>query len=342
MSDRVDMVEFEPTTGSNNMMMPGAAPHSDHIGQSTSIEQTRAVAEVEALVIVAQRRPRDVSAAMQEMQQSCQIKTLADRAFYKYPRGDENITGPTVVLAKELARCWRNVQYSVTELRQDRGRHESEMLAWAWDMQANMRVERRVIVPHVRDTKKGPKVLTDVRDVYEILANNAARRLRECILDILPPWFVEQAKTLCWRTMEDGGGEPIEVRRVKALNLFEELAVTRGQLEQKVGRRVDGWSAHDLAMLRVTYTSIKQGSVTIEDEFPPEPLTGADVVAAQVDPALAAMAAPVAVGEALAAAADNPQVPPDYVCDICQATGEHFQDACPPASRPAEQNGDKS
>ena len=121
-----------------------AAPIAS-LTQATAIEQARAVAEVQAAVTVAQAIPRDVSRAVGEMRDACGRKALADRAFYSVPnRGN----GPTVHLARELARIWGNLDYAVRELRRDDEAGESEVLATAWDQQTNVRSSRSFIAPH--------------------------------------------------------------------------------------------------------------------------------------------------------------------------------------------------
>src|SRR3546814_12413141 len=84
-------------------MTPAAAPA--RIGQGTAVEQSRAVAEVQAAIVVAQQVPRDINAAIAEMRQSCQQPSLAARAFFRYSRGQGHITGAPVHLARQLARC---------------------------------------------------------------------------------------------------------------------------------------------------------------------------------------------------------------------------------------------
>src|SRR5580698_3785894 len=163
------------------------------IGQATAVEQSRAIAEVQAAIVVAQQCPRDITRAERAMRQSCAQKGLAERAFYRYPRAGETITGPSVQLARELARCFGNVQYGVAELRRDDGFGQSEMLAFAWDLETNTRSSTTFIVAHVRDTKEGAKPLTDMRDIYETNANNGARRLREMIFAILAGWYTADA-----------------------------------------------------------------------------------------------------------------------------------------------------
>lgn len=48
-------------------------------------------------------------------------------------------------------------------------------------------------VRHWRDTKSGGYALKDSRDIYEKVANDGARRLRACILAVIPADVVETA-----------------------------------------------------------------------------------------------------------------------------------------------------
>lgn len=289
-----EIEDYQPATGSA-VTLPGAAPRAVHIGQGTSIEQTRAVAEVESQVIVAQKRPRDEDAALRKVKRSTTIKVLADKAFYDYPKGGQNVRDLSIVAMKEGARCWGNMQFAVVELRQDLANNESEMLAWAWDMEANNIVKRTKIVPHVRDYKdkktgeKKRKVITDFREIGEVLGNWAARQLRECIKDVLPPWYVEAMRDGFNETLAKGLSEqPIEVARAEAVMSWEDQGVTREQLETNLGRSVNKWTIHDLVSLRVKWTAIGRGELRVEDEFPPPSLKVHDVPAAVPDAATAA------------------------------------------------------
>lgn len=236
--------------------------------QATSIEQSRAVAEVQAAVIVAQNRPRNEAQAMAKAMDSCKQWPVAEGAFYKFPRGGETVAGETISLAVELARCWGNVQYGVMELARNDGAHESEMLAFAWDLETNTQSRQTFLVPHKRDTKGGPKLLTDMRDIYENNTNNAARRLRECIFRILPPYLKEAAKQTCIETLERGQGEkPLQVRIAEAINSFKAIGISQDRLEGKIGSSTN-WTAVDVANLQVSYRSVKRNEVSAEEEFP--------------------------------------------------------------------------
>ncbi|GAA2838140.1 hypothetical protein RMN57_12980 [Kitasatospora sp. CM 4170] len=250
------------------------------IGQGTAVEQSRAVAEVQAAIVVAQQCPRNLSAAVAEMRQSCQNYTLAQRSTFRFSRGSGTVNGPSIHLARELARCWGNIQYGLTELRRDDAAGESEMQAWAWDVQTNTRNSSTFIVPHKRDTKDGARVLTDMRDIYENNANNGARRVREAIFAVLPAWYIEEAKTLCAQALKNGGGQPLAQRIADARAAYEAVGVTVDQLEQKVTRPVDKWTDHDVAQLQVIYNSIDRGEVTRDEEFPPPRVTAEEIAEA--------------------------------------------------------------
>jgi hypothetical protein len=248
------------------------------VGQGTAVEQSRAVAEVQAAVFVAQQSPRNLDLAKAQMRASCNQFGLAERAFYSFPRSDGNVTGPSIHLARELARCWGNVQYGVSELRRDDVYGESEMQAWAWDLETNTRSAQTFIVPHKRDTKKGVRELKDMRDIYENNANNGARRVREAIFSILPPWFVEEAKSLLWQTLDRGPGKPLQERIEDAVNGFARGGVVLAQLEAKLGRPRADWDERDVARLGVIYKSIDRGETTVDEEFAPPRVTVDEVL----------------------------------------------------------------
>jgi hypothetical protein len=257
---------------------------ADFIGQTTAVEQARAVAEVQAAIVVAQNCPRNIQQAITAMRESCAQKALAERAFFRYSRAGSAITGPSVHLARELARVWGNISYGIKELRRDDGEGYSEMLAFAWDVQTNTRNENGFVVPHKRDTKTGVKQIVEMRDIYENNANNGARRVREAIFAVLPTWYTEEAKDLCSATLRDGGGKPLAARVADAIRAFEGKGITVDQLEQKIGRASAKWTEHDVAQIGVTFKSLERGEITADEEFPPQRVTAAEIKRSKGEP----------------------------------------------------------
>lgn len=250
------------------------AATAQNISQATAIEQSRAIAEVQAAVTVAQRMPRDMDRATREMRDVCNRLGLANRAFYRVPnRGN----GPSVHLARELVRIWGNVDYGVRELRRDDAAGESEVQAFAWDLETNTRSTRTFIVPHARMRSGTRQPLTDLNDVYLNNQNTGARAVRECIFTVIPTWFTDEAESLCQATLARGDGEPLADRVEKALGWFAGKGVKADQLEARLGKKLTRWDEQDVATLLVISQSIGRGEMTVEEEFPPGRVTAEEI-----------------------------------------------------------------
>jgi hypothetical protein len=226
---------------------------------------------VQGAIIVAQRCPRDLIRAQQMLGQSCRQMGLAERAFYAYPRQGKQVTGPTVHLLREAARCFGNIEYNITELARYGDR--TDVLAWAWDKETNTRHSRIIIVPHERDKTEGAAVLTSLRDITQNNTNLGARQMREVIRAVLPPWFVQHAIDTCHETLARQQSDiPLMQRIAKAVERFEQLGVTREQIEAKYGKGLDRLSLVELTNLGVLYRSIEHGEVDVSEVFPEAPL----------------------------------------------------------------------
>lgn len=239
-------------------------------GQATQIEQSRVIAEVEAAVIMAHRFERDMPKVRRDLTEMCRDPYLANRAFYVQRRTGGEVTGLTIHLARAMATAYRNVQANVVELDRDNGRRQSQMMAYAWDLETNVRVSTTWIVEHRRDVNKQIKDIPDLSGIYENNANQSSRRLREQIVALLPPSLVKMATDVCRATVKDGGGVPMSQRVAKILELFEDLEVTRSMLERRLRRPAGDWIPRDIAELQVVFESLTDGSIHLDEAFPPE------------------------------------------------------------------------
>lgn len=234
--------------------------------EATRVEQARAVAEVAAAVQVAQMYPRDERNAWHAMEQACRRTGLAERAFYTVPNRGH---GPSVHLARELARIWGNMDYGVRETHRDDDLGRSEVLAFAWDQQTNSRTSRSFLVPHVRMAGGRRKPLTDVGDIYLNNQNQGARALRECIFAIMPADFIAEAQKHCRDTLVRGDGASLQDRITKLVEGFAVLGVDVPRIEQRIGRSRGQWTASDVADLTVIGGSVKRDEVKVDEAFPP-------------------------------------------------------------------------
>lgn len=236
-----------------------------NVGQE--VEKTRALQEVQAAIFMARQFPRDEFRAQKRIMEAAKRLSLAEKAIYCYPRGGQQIKGPSIRTAETIAKYWGNLSYGIKELSQSQTEHSSEMMAFCWDMESNVRVERIFKVPHIRDTKQGAKLLIDARDIYEKTANDGARRLRAAILEVLPADVVEDFIKACEKTIEGSSDVPLKDRISKMLTLFEELGVTKEMIEQRIGTKVDNFIPKNLVDLGSIYNSIKNNFAPIEQYF---------------------------------------------------------------------------
>lgn len=227
-------------------------------------ESQRAVAEVQAAIILAKRFPRNQMEAYDRIITACQRPTLAESALYSYGRGGSDVTGPSIRLAEALAQNWGNIAFGVKELEQRNG--ESTVLTYCWDQETNTRQEKVFQVSHVRHTRQGQKRLEDPRDIYEMVANQGARRLRACILGIIPGDVVEAAVKECEKTMTAKADTSPDAIK-KLIDAFAAFGVTREQIEKRIQRRLDAITPAQVVGMRKIYNSLKDGMSAPADWF---------------------------------------------------------------------------
>lgn len=238
----------------------------------TEMMVTRQAQEVQVAMLSAKRFPRDELAAMDRVKRTCQRPTLAEVAIYSYPRGGANVTGPSIRLAEAIAQNWGNIDTGVIELENRNGK--SEMMAYAWDLETNTRVTKTFSVEHTRDTKQGKKDLVDGRDIYEATANFGARRVRACILSVVPGDVVDMAVKECRKTLASTDKRSTQEIITSLLKSFKEFGVTKEQLERWAGKQLTALLKEDLIDLGGVYKAIKDGQSKVSDYFK-EPV-GAD------------------------------------------------------------------
>lgn len=240
--------------------------HPSHINAGTvAIEEQRAIAEAQGKLIVAKRFPRDEFAAFEKVMNSCKRRSLAEASTYAFPRAGQTVSGPSIRLAEELARAWGNIDYGIRELSQKHG--ESEMEAYCWDLETNVFSSQKFTVKHERHTRNGVSALVDPRDIYELTANQAARRLRARILAVLPPDLVEKALEECGKTLAGTNDEPIGERVKKMLAAFARMGVTSKHIEGRLRKPLTEILPDEIAELVQIHNSLRDNMSRASDWF---------------------------------------------------------------------------
>ena len=231
----------------------------------TELAMTRAEKEVQGRLVLAKKFPRDQVQCRADIMENCKRKELAEKALYAYPKGGKTVTGPSIRLAECIAQNWGNFQFGVVELSSTAG--ESEVQSYAWDLQKNTYEEKVFTVKHQRKARGEIHNLEDPREVYEMNANQGARRLRACILGIIPGDVVDKAVAACIRTLAGKSSEPIADRALAIVTAFSDLGVSQSMIEGNLGHTLETIAEIELVNLRSIYTSLNDNFAKVEDYF---------------------------------------------------------------------------
>ena len=235
-------------------------------GVGTEMMVSRQAQEVQAAMVIVKKFPRNEVESYSRIMRACQRKSLAEQAMYEYPRGGTKVTGPSIRLAEAMAQNWGNLDFGYIELEQRNG--ESQVMAYAWDLETNTRQTKVFSVPHIRSTKKGNTVLEDPRDIYELVANQAARRVRACILGIMPGDVIDSAIAQCEQTLIGDTKAPlIDLVRDMAEIFQKEFSVPLKAIEAYIGCKSEAFTMNDLIRLKKVYKSLKDGMAKREEYF---------------------------------------------------------------------------
>lgn len=238
-------------------------PTNNQLGM---VEESRALSEIKGKIFLAKQFPRNEQVAIDRILAACENVKVAENAAYVYGRGDSEVKGASIRLAEVVAQYWGNLDSGVVELEQRKG--ESTVKAYAWDLESNCRDEKIFTVKHERSTKKGNYALTDPRDIYEAVANSAARRKRACILAVIPSYIFDLALDKCEATLNAAvkGNATIEETRENIFNAFVTLKpdITREALAAVVNKEFDKIDTKDIVKLRHLYTAVTDGFVKID------------------------------------------------------------------------------
>jgi hypothetical protein len=257
------------TTSTNNPF--GVATTHGSQGGSNAIAEAsvqREIAEVQAAMVIAKRFPRDQREAVDRILLACTRPALAEGSLYSYSRGGQEITGPSIRLAEALAQAWGNMQFGIRELEQRGG--ESTVEAYAWDIETNTRQVKVFQVPHMRHTKQGAYALKDPRDIYELVANQGARRLRACILGVIPGDVTEAAQRECEQTLKAHADTSPEALK-KIVAAFEPWAVTQAMIEKRIQCRLESIRPAQVVQLKKIYASLRDAMSVPGDWFEVSP-----------------------------------------------------------------------
>lgn len=258
-----DLAGFEESAGAVGQLATQAG---------TASAVAREEAELKAAIVLARRFPRDEAAAYTKIIKSCQRPGFAEGCAYCFPRGGQNVKGPSVDLAREMARCWGNIRYGqrIVSLDED----HVHIKGYAYDCETNNYIEAEDKFEKLVQRKRGGQtqwVKPDERDLRELVNRRGAICVRNAILQVMPPDVVDDAVRQADETMRKAAAGDIKQDREGALRrlalAFSELGVNTDMIATKLGHPLELITDDELATLRQVFKSVRDGNSKREDHF---------------------------------------------------------------------------
>jgi len=223
--------------------------------------------EIQSAIIIARKFPRNEDLCFQKLMRSASRPSFAEDATYSFPRGDKEVTGPSVNLAREAARIWGNIRFGLYVVRDD---EDTRLIrGFAYDVESNTKVEveddfKKLIQRKVKDSNppRTEWLIPDERDLRELTNRRGAILLRNALLQVLPKDLIEDALFACSETLKKDADQNPEGTRKRLLVDFGSLNITVDQIEQKLGHPFSQSTPAEIVELRGICKSIIDGHTT--------------------------------------------------------------------------------
>lgn len=222
--------------------------------------------QFKARLIVANAMPRDLEICIIRLNQSLMRPGFAKDVTYRFPRGGSEISGPSVYLAREFARCFGNFDAGVNIISVDDEQVHIE--GFCMDLETNYRIVSQAKFKSLIQRKKGGAthwVKPDERDLRELINKHGAVAMRNAILQCIPPDLVEEAIATATDTLEKGV-KPEDYD--KAIEWYEKKQlVPLEELEKFLGVKRNEWGPQHLIRLRQVRKTIEDGYAQVAEFF---------------------------------------------------------------------------
>lgn len=251
------------TVGEADQVMAQFDTSTDYERVDTSAVAVLARSEADAQISAAHKFPRSVSGFLKE---ACGLATLtravAESCIYSIPRDGKMIAGPSVRLAEICASAYGNLHVGARIIEVT----DTEIVAQgvAWDIQKNVRVS---VENRRRITTKSGRRFSD--DMVVVTGNAAASiALRNAIFRVVPRSYVDTIYAKC-REVAVGNAQTLAARRDEVLARLAKIGVPADRVFQRLAKKLVDVDLDDLELLIGLGTAIKDGTMQIDDAFPP-------------------------------------------------------------------------
>jgi hypothetical protein len=234
--------------------------------------------EPDPLIVAAQDNPRNVGVVKREMLAYATLdEETAAACFYSLPRGGKTIQGPSVRLAEIALSCYGNaaVRTRIIAMEIDSDQPHVVVCSEARDLEKNVSVsiEKRRRIIGKKDYKTGDRKTPDEDDINLAVNACSAIAYRDAVFKVIPGALVKPVYEKA-REVAVGKATSFNAKRDAVIARLNQMGVHTPRIlavmEVKSADEIAGDKLADLIGLG---TAIKEGTITIEEAFPPVPPT---------------------------------------------------------------------
>lgn len=246
----------------------------DQLAPAAAALQAQAVAAVQARVLMAIKRPRDIDTFRIKLLKECKRPGFADAAIYSKPVGGGKIEGPSIRFAEAANRLFGNTLVDSQVVSDDDTQRTYRVMAM--DLETNVtesgdvviakKVERknpvgREVLSSRRNSKGEPvHIVRATDDEVTTAANSAVSKMRRNkILALLPADIVQEARDQCERTTADHDAKDPDAAKKSLLDAYSRLGITTAEIAEYLGHPTEQLKPEEYKNLRALYQGISQG-----------------------------------------------------------------------------------
>jgi hypothetical protein len=219
-------------------------------------------AEIDQQVSTAKRYPRDLSRFMSNAKTMVSInEDVAGACFYRLPRSNKTIEGPSTRLAEIVASSWGNIRAGARIISDD-GKYVTSQ-GVCHDLENNVcttiEVKRRVV------GKNGQRFSDDMVTVTSNAANAIA--YRNAVFKIIPKCYTDEIFKHA-KQVSIGNIATLPQRRAKLMDYFAKIGVSEYHVLKTLKKKsIEEIGEEDFLTLRGIATAIKDGEVSPDSAF---------------------------------------------------------------------------
>lgn len=235
--------------------------------------------ELDSAIVTAKQYPRQIAKVKANIESMATIdEDTAASCFYTLPRGGKSIQGPSVRLAEIALSCYQNINAGCRAVHVETGDNPHVVLeAVCHDMENNVRVtiqkRRRIVAKKPRDNQPAK---IDEDDINLAVNAGSAIALRDAVFKVIPGTLIRPALDRA-KEVAVGNVKSIVAKRQQVIERLNKMGVTTDRILSTLGiKSQEEIQKLELETLIGLGTSIKEGTISIEDAFPPiqkEPTT---------------------------------------------------------------------